>query len=107
MGRGQDIDNDVVFDIVAAFDRGDSKSQIARDLKVNRRTVIKWIERRDEVRSLSLLRRRKGKVGSKPKFDQKEKLQLIRLNKSMTQKQLAKLKGTTTKTIRKYVKFNH
>ena len=44
MGRGQDIDNGVVFDIVAAFDRGDSKSQIARDLKVNRRTVIKWID---------------------------------------------------------------
>ena len=107
MGRGKDIANSVIFDIVAAWDRGDSKSQIARDLGVNRKTVITWVGRRDEVKSLQLKRKRLGNVGAKPKFDQHGKLRLIRLNKKMTQKKLAKLENSDPKTIRKYVKYHH
>ena len=59
MWRGQDIPNTKIFDIIAAYEQGDSKSKIARDLEVNRRTVIKWIGRKHEVKNLQMQRKRK------------------------------------------------
>ena len=102
MGRkGADISNEVVFDIVVAHEKGDSKSKIARDLNVNWKTIDRWVKRKSEVKSLQLFRRRKGKVGSKPIFGTKDRKRLIKLNKVTTQRALARSEGVTAKTIRK------
>ena len=99
--RGVDIDNEVVFDIVVAFEKGDSKRKIAREFRLNWKSVDKLVKRKSEVKNLQLFRRRKGRVGPKPVYDIKGRKKLIKLNKTKTQKEIARLEGVSAKTIRK------
>ena len=84
-----------------------AKKKIAREMNRSIRFVRRWTERADDVLlEGSVQSKRKGVVGRRTKFSEKERQKLARQLMGTTQHDLAKKLGICPKTLRKATRFH-